>query len=192
MMLERVEVWTTAAARCVAAHAVSRALRAGILAADAGSDKAIPGSTAYPSWVRWILTLVAGLALGLAALGLALPQRREARVETLLKAPRDEVLGALAELPAGPGWATWSPAREGRLETTSLRERGIWFEIAGPHPRRAAIQVSEVDGGTRVIWTDVEHYGFDPIRQVQGAVYRSESVREELQRSLIGLRDALE
>lgn len=142
--------------------------------------------------MRRILTLVTGLALGLAALGLALPQRREARVEALLEAPRAKVLDALAELPAGPGWATWSPAQEGRLVTTSLQERGIWFEIEGPRQRRAAIQVTEVDGGTRVVWSDVEHYGFDPIRQVQGALYRSRGVSEELERSLNGLRGALE
>lgn len=192
MMLERVGFGTAATARCVTAHAVSRALRARILAADAGSDKPIPGSTAYPARVRRILTLVASLAIGLVALGLALPRRREARVEALLEAPRTRVLDALAELPTGPDWSAWSPAREGRLEITSLGERGIWFEVTGSPQRRAAIQVTDHSKGAWVVWSDVEHYGFNPIAQIQGALYRSDRVREELERSLSGLRGALE
>ncbi len=167
-------------------------LRAGILAPDAESDKPIPCTTAYPSVVRRILKLMTGLTIGLAALAFLLPGRSEVRVEGLLPAPKARVLDALAGLPTGPSWAVWAPALGGRLETTSQGEDGVWFGIKGAPHRRAAIQVMEAEAGTRIIWTDVVHHGLDPIGRLEGVWLRPARVRYELERSLSGLRRALE
>lgn len=148
--------------------------------------------TTYPPVMRLFLRAVALLAAGLLALAFVLPRRVEVRREALVAAPAAAVIAALAQLPSGPAWAAWTPALEGRLRTTSLGEAGVWFEVGGARRRLAAIQVFSTPQGTRVVWTDVEHYGIDPIGQLLGGFMRDERVGEELERSLSGLRASVE
>jgi hypothetical protein len=142
--------------------------------------------------MRLFLRTVALLAVALVALALVLPRRIEVRREGLVAAPAAAVLAALAQLPGGPEWASWAPAREGRLRTTSLGDAGVWFDVQGAGRRRAAVQVTAAPRGTRVVWSDVQHYGVDPIGQLLGVLLRDSRVGGELERSLSGLRAAVE
>ena len=141
--------------------------------------------------MRPLLRAAAALAALLLLLLLLLPRRSEVRREALVDAPPAVVLGALGELEHAPTWATWTPAREGALRVTAATEAGVWFEVAGPRRRRAAVQVSPDGAGTRVVWSDVKHYEAGALGRLAGLL-RERRVGPELEASLSGLRGACE
>lgn len=167
---------------------VREALRAGDSRRAGGAGQPL----SYPGRVRRVVLSLALLGLVSAGAALLLPRRFEVVREARVAAPPPTVLAALAELPHGPAWATWQPARERRLRTTSHLDRGLWFDVLGPRHHRAAIQVAPAGEGSRVIWSDVLHVGLDPLTQVRAAWSREERVGGELERSLEGLRALLE
>ncbi len=142
--------------------------------------------------MRRALRITLLLAAAVLGLGLLLPRQVEVRRVAMIMAPAETLLVTLATLPRGPGWAPWEPAQQDGLEITAQTDAGIWFDVAGPRRRRAAILVEATREGTRLVWSDVEHYRFDPISRILAAVRRDDKVGGEIERSISGLRDLIE
>lgn len=107
--------------------------------------------------VRALLTL----GLLLVCVGTTLGTRCEARIEVEVEGTVEEVLAGLDAALADPENAPWS---EGRWTQTAATEHGRWFEVEDP-ARKSAALVEPLEGGsTRVIWSEVEHYGWNPVR----------------------------
>lgn len=135
--------------------------------------------------------MLATLTVLLLLLLVLLPGRSEVRREALIAASPAVVLATLEGLEGAPGWASWTPAREGSLLRTARTEQGLWFDVEGERERRAAVQVSPEGAGTRVVWTDVEHHGHSVVLRLLGLL-REGRVGPELEASLSGLRAACE
>ena len=142
--------------------------------------------------MRRFLAVVTLAVLLLAAVGVALPSQSEVHREAWLPAAPKRVLQLLDELVQEPNWAPWGPAREGLLTVTARTPRGLWFDVRGDRPRKAAIVIEARDGGTYAQWSDVERYVRDPLGRLVAALSRDRRVGRQLEASLEGLRRCCE
>ena len=121
--------------------------------------------------------------------GLLLPGRWEARTEALLPCPPDDVFPYLAEMEAWTLWNTmpdsglttvgpasgegaglrWDDPRYGSGEMRVVRSRPpreLRYEVSmegGDLQVRGILHLEERDGRTRLVWTEVGDFGWNPL-----------------------------